>query len=121
VTAGPSVIPRTKLHAPSVRAGIVPRDGLVDLLVRGASRKLTLLGAPAGFGKTTLLAEWAASVDRAFAWVSLDPADNDPVRFWSCAIDALDGVVPGTGANARTALEASPAALHDAGSPCPVK
>jgi LuxR family maltose regulon positive regulatory protein len=117
VTAGTSVIPATKLHVPSVRAGIVPRDGLVELLVRGRSRKLTLLGAPAGFGKTTLLAEWCASEERAFAWVSLDPADNDPVRFWACAIDALDGLVPGTGGQARAALRASPGALLDVALP----
>src|SRR5687768_2103328 len=61
VTSGPSVIPATKFHIPSVRAGIVPREGLVDLLVRGRQQKLTLLDAPAGFGKTTLLAEWCAS------------------------------------------------------------
>jgi LuxR family maltose regulon positive regulatory protein len=119
VAAGPSVIPATKLHIPSVRAGIVPRDGLVDLLVRGRSRKLTLLGAPAGFGKTTLLAEWCASAseERAFAWVSLDSADNDPVRFWTCAIEALEGIVPGTGAQARSALRASPGALRDVALP----
>jgi LuxR family maltose regulon positive regulatory protein len=116
VAAGPSVIPATKLHIPSVRAGIVPRDGLVELLVRGRSRKLTLLDAPAGFGKTTLLAEWCAAPqeERPFAWVSLDAADNDAVRFWSCVIDALDGVEPGTGARARETLGAGPAALEDA-------
>ena len=119
MTSGPSVIPATKLHIPSVRAGIVPRDGLVESLVRGSSRKLTLLGAPAGFGKTTLLAEWcaSASAERGFAWVSLDPGDNDPVRFWTCAIDALDGVAPGTGAQARAALQASPGALRDVALP----
>ena len=97
----------------------MPRDGLVDLLVRGGSRKLTLLDAPAGFGKTTLLAEWcaAAEEERAFAWVSLDGADNDPVRFWSCVLDALDGVEPGTGARAREVLRAGPAALEDAALP----
>jgi LuxR family transcriptional regulator, maltose regulon positive regulatory protein len=119
VTAGPSVIPATKLHIPSVRPGIVPRDGLVELLVRGRSRKLTLLGASAGFGKTTLLAEWCASEseERAFAWVTLDPADNDPVRFWSCAMEALESVEPGTGAGARAALRAGRGALMDVALP----
>ena len=119
MTSGPSVIPATKFHIPSVRAGIVPREGLVDLLVRGRQQKLTLLDAPAGFGKTTLLAEWCASPseERAFAWVTLDPADNDPVRFWTCAIDALESLEPGTGARAREALQASPAALLDVALP----
>jgi LuxR family maltose regulon positive regulatory protein len=119
VAAVQGVIPATKLHVPRVRAGIVPREGLVELLVRGRSRKLTLLGAPAGFGKTTLLAEWCASAAEEcdFAWVSLDPADNDPVRFWTCAIDALDGLAPGTGAEARSALRASRGALEDVALP----
>ena len=119
MTSGPSVIPATKLHIPSVRAGIVSRDELVGLLVGGRGGKLTLLNAPAGFGKTTLLAQWCASPseERAFAWVSLDEADNDPVRFWTCAIDALDGPEPGTGARAREALRASSAALQDVALP----
>jgi LuxR family maltose regulon positive regulatory protein len=119
VTSGPSVIPATKFHIPSVRAGIVLRDPLVDLLVRGQQQKLTLLDAPAGFGKTTLLAEWCASPseERAFAWVTVDPADNDPVRFWTCAIDALESLEPGIGARAREALQASPAALLDVALP----
>jgi LuxR family maltose regulon positive regulatory protein len=119
VASGPSVIPATKLHIPSVRPGIVSRDELVELLVRGCSRKLTLLNAPAGFGKTTLLAQWCASSsgEGRFAWVSLDAADNDPVRFWTCAIDALDGLEPGTGARAREALQASAAALEDVALP----
>jgi LuxR family maltose regulon positive regulatory protein len=119
VASGPSVIPATKLHIPGVRAGIVSRDELVGLLVGGRDGKLTLLNAPAGFGKTTLLAQWCASPseERAFAWVSLDEGDNDPVRFWTCAIDALDGLEPGTGARAREALRASSAALQDAALP----
>jgi ATP/maltotriose-dependent transcriptional regulator MalT len=119
VASGPSVVPATKLHIPSVRAGIVSRDELVELLLRGRSSRLTLLNAPAGFGKTTLLAQWCAtgSEERAFAWVSLDAADNDPVRFWTCAIDALESIEPGTGARAREALRASSAALQDAALP----
>jgi LuxR family transcriptional regulator, maltose regulon positive regulatory protein len=119
VASGPSVIPATKLHIPGIRAGIVSRDALVELLVRGRSGKLTLLNAPPGFGKTTLLAQWCASAseERAFAWLSLDAADNDPVRFWTCAIDALDGLAPGTGARAREALGAGSAALQDVAVP----
>jgi LuxR family transcriptional regulator, maltose regulon positive regulatory protein len=119
MASGPSVIPATKLHVPGVRAGIVSRDALVELLVRGRSGRLTLLNAPAGFGKTTLLAQWCASAadERPFAWVSLDSADNDPVRFWVCTIDALEGVEPGTGARARKALRARSVALQDVALP----
>jgi len=119
MTAGPSVIPATKLHIPSIRAGIILRNGLVELLVHGRPQRLSLLSAPAGFGKTTLLAEWCASPweRRPFAWVTLDAADNDPVRFWTCAIDALESLEPGTGARAREVLQASPAALQDVALP----
>jgi LuxR family transcriptional regulator, maltose regulon positive regulatory protein len=119
MASGPSVIPATKLHIPGVRPGIVSRHELVELLARGRSGRLTLLNAPAGFGKTTLLAQWCASAaeERAFAWVSLDAADNDPVRFWTCAIDALDSLAPGIGGRAREALRASSAALEDVAVP----
>jgi LuxR family transcriptional regulator, maltose regulon positive regulatory protein len=119
VASGPNVIPATKLHIPRVRAGIVSRDELVQVLVRGRAGKLTLLNAPAGFGKTTLLAQWCASASEegSFAWLSLDAADNDPVRFWTCAIDALDGLAPGTGARAREALGTGSAALRDVAVP----
>jgi LuxR family maltose regulon positive regulatory protein len=119
MASGPSVIPATKLHIPSIRAGIVSRDALVELLMRGRWGRLTLLNAPAGFGKTTLLAQWcaAASEEGSFAWLSLDAADNDPVRFWTCVIDALDGLAPGTGVRAREALGAGPPALHDVAVP----
>ena len=53
-------------------------------------RAATLVCAPAGFGKTSLLADWARSGDRPVAWLSLDPGDNDPVRFWRYVAAALD-------------------------------
>jgi LuxR family transcriptional regulator, maltose regulon positive regulatory protein len=104
-TAG-GVIAETKLHIPAARPGLVSRDTLVEALSTDGIRKLTLLDAPPGFGKTTLLAEWHASdhEDRPFAWLSLDAADNDPVRFWSCVVRALQTVEPGLGASSAQLL-----------------
>lgn len=59
--------------------------------------QLTLVCTPAGFGKTTLLADWATSTNRAVAWLSLDPDDNDPVRLWSYVVAALDRACEGLG------------------------
>ena len=76
--AGPLI--ETKLHVPRLRAQVVERPRLRDLLDRGWHARLTLLSAPAGFGKTTLLAEWLArssSTGRAVAWLSLDESDID--------------------------------------------
>lgn len=85
----------TKLHAPDPRPGVVSRPGLMAALGRPGTR-LTLVDAPAGWGKTTLLGQWRAQdpLERPFAWVSLDPADADPVRFWSYVIEALCRTVP---------------------------
>ena len=74
----PSPLLETKLYIPRVRRGLVTRPRLSDRLSRGGESKLTLVSAPAGFGKTTLLAEWLAStpVEKQIAWLSLDPSDN---------------------------------------------
>jgi LuxR family transcriptional regulator, maltose regulon positive regulatory protein len=81
----------TKIDPPLLRSGHVPRAGLVDQLRGGLHRRLTLIEAPAGAGKTTLLVEWRAAEGDAmpFAWLSLDPGDNDPVRFWTYVAAAL--------------------------------
>jgi LuxR family maltose regulon positive regulatory protein len=103
-----AVLAATKLHIPEVRAELLTRAELVDSLVGRATRKLTLIEAPAGYGKTTLLAEWSSSPSepRDFAWLSLDEGDSDPARFWTGVIDALRGVEPGLAASAREALGA---------------
>jgi len=79
----PAPILATKLYLPPSRPGIVPRLRLIERLNQGlsASRKLALISAPAGFGKTTLVSEWVASCGRPVAWLSLDEGDNDPTRF----------------------------------------
>jgi LuxR family transcriptional regulator, maltose regulon positive regulatory protein len=85
----------TKLNVPRPRAGFLARSRLVERLDRGAAVKLTLVSAPAGFGKTTALAEWVRSSHRPVGWLSLDTGDNDPVRFWRYVAAALDEVQPG--------------------------
>jgi LuxR family transcriptional regulator, maltose regulon positive regulatory protein len=102
-----AVLAATKLHIPAFRSELVERRALVAALSAGDLRKLTVLEAPAGYGKTTLLAEWCSSPseEREFAWLSLDEEDGDPVRFWAGAIDALRTLEPDLGAAARSALE----------------
>ena len=95
----------TKLYIPPVRPELVPRPHLIDRLNAGLDRKLTVISAPAGFGKTTLLSEWASSCRRPVAWVSLDEADNDPVRFLGYLVAALQTVEQGVGEGAPSALQ----------------
>jgi len=110
-----AVLVATKLHVPQPRRGLVPRPELVARLT-GERRKLILICAPAGWGKTVLLSEWHASAEetRAFAWVSLDRGDSDPVRFWGYVVAALQGIAPDLGESALAALPTAGAALVDA-------
>jgi LuxR family transcriptional regulator, maltose regulon positive regulatory protein len=86
----------SKLHPPAPRRVWVPRQRLVERLAAGDG-KLALVSAPAGFGKTIAVAQWRAAElhSRAFAWVSLDPGDDDPVRLWSHIVSALQRACPG--------------------------
>jgi LuxR family transcriptional regulator, maltose regulon positive regulatory protein len=98
----------TKLHLPGLRRGMVPRPRLIERLSRGTDSTLTLISAPPGFGKTTLLAEWLAAgptTERSAAWLSLDENDNEAVSFWTYLITALQTVVPGVGATALSLLQ----------------
>ncbi len=88
----------TKLYVPRARAGRVVRSRLIERLDAGSAARLTLLSAPPGFGKTTLLAEWArAATDpsKRVAWVSLDAEDNDAGSFWAYVVASLEALVPG--------------------------
>jgi len=76
---------------------VISRPHLEERLTHGLQRKLTLVSAPAGFGKTTLLCEWVAARDQPTAWLSLDETDKDPIRFWTYVAAALDSVYPGIG------------------------
>jgi LuxR family maltose regulon positive regulatory protein len=103
---------RSKLYIPRGRAEWVPRPRLLKKLNAGLRRKLTLISAPAGFGKTTLLAGWIRLVGvhgpaSSVAWLSLDEGDNDPARFWAYAFAALDTLQPGIGDGARALLRSS--------------
>ncbi|MGY4653947.1 LuxR C-terminal-related transcriptional regulator [Mycobacterium sp. URHB0021] len=97
-----AVLLATKLHVPAIGGEVVQRATLLDALSAGRRRKLTLLSAPAGWGKTTLLAQWALSAgqDQRFGWLSLDSSDNDPVWFWMYVVAALQQVSPGVGTRA---------------------
>ena len=85
----------TKLYVPKLRPGLVARPRLRELLARGAESRLLLVSAPAGFGKTTLLAEWLAEPDVQVAWLSLGPEDSEPSAFWTGVVAALHTAVPG--------------------------
>ena len=90
----------TKLHVPRRRRALIARPRLSDALSRGAESGLTLVSAPAGFGKTTLLAEWSAGAPadgRSIAWLALDQRDNDPALFWTYLLTALATAAPGVG------------------------
>ena len=111
--AGPLL--ETKLHVPRWRRGLVARPRLSERLSRGAESALTLVSAPAGFGKTTLLAEWlavAAAGGRSVAWLSLDQRDNDPALFWAYVVAALNtGSSAGDPAKPTTMTEAGTGSL----------
>jgi LuxR family maltose regulon positive regulatory protein len=107
----------TKLNIPPVRSGLVPRPRLTERLNEGVTRmpsprKLTLVSAPAGFGKTTLVAEWlthrraSGDAGRPVAWLSLDEEDNDPARFFTYLVAALQTVDPDIGQAAQAMLQA---------------
>ena len=94
---GQDVLLATKLHVPRPRPGFVPRPQLAGRLEEGLARGLVLVCAPAGSGKTVLLADWAYRENRPVAWLSLDTGDNDPARFWRYVAAALDRIRPGIG------------------------
>lgn len=94
----------TKLHVVRTRPDAVPRPRLLAKLDEGCRRKLTIVSAPAGFGKTTLLGEWAHSGRQNVAWMSIDEGDNIPVRFWTYFIGALQRLRAGIGAAAVDSL-----------------
>ena len=97
----PFTLLRTKLHLPQARSDWVHRPRLEKRLEQGMDRKLTLVSAPAGFGKSSLVASVLSAGDRRAAWLSLDEGDNDPVRFWTYAIAAIQAVDPAVGDQAR--------------------
>ena len=104
----------TKLHAPRRRRGVVERPRLTGRVGAGELPALTVVSAPAGFGKTTLLAQrfgggpgQGPEDGSSTAWLSLDTADNDPALFWTAVVAALQGVAPGIGTDALALLQTS--------------
>ena len=102
-----------KLAVPSLRHGVVDRPTIMRALDAGRDAALTLVAAPAGYGKTTAARVWCASLDASVAWVTLDAGDDDPVRLWTYVATAVERVRPGLG---RAALRR----LGVAGSPVEV-
>jgi LuxR family maltose regulon positive regulatory protein len=103
----------TKLYVPSARADVLSRSRLVEQLDLGIVRPLTLMSAPAGYGKTTAVSIWAAGSGVPVAWLTLDAGDNDPARFWRYIDAALQTVDSCLGENLRPALfSAQPPALE---------
>ena len=82
-------VARSKITVPGPPSGLVRRPALLDALDRGAGCPLTLVCAPPGYGKTVLLAQWAADRDEPCAWDSLDEEDDDPRHLWSSVVAAL--------------------------------
>ena len=110
----PAPLLKTKLEAP-VCPPLVVRENLIEALSQGVSLPLTLVSGPAGSGKTMLVAQWRASAREGLgvAWLSLDPGDNDPARFWIYVVEALRTVLPGFGERALAMLRAPGIALVD--------
>ena len=112
----PLLLLETKFYPPRSPRDLVPRPRLRDSLVRGTRSKLMLVSAPAGFGKSTMLAQWlddwldaepgAGTTEHSAAWLSLDRDDNDPAAFWTYVIAALRTAVPGIGEIALGLLQA---------------
>jgi len=97
----------TKLYIPQPRSKIVLRPHLIERLNEGLSlgRKLTLISASAGFGKTTLVSEWIASCGKPVAWLSLDEGDNDPIRFLTYLVAALQTIAANIGEGVLSVLQ----------------
>jgi LuxR family transcriptional regulator, maltose regulon positive regulatory protein len=101
---------RSKLQPPALPRESVPRPHLLDELWAGRSSALTLVCAPAGYGKTTLLSQWieADADSTRFAWVTLDEGDADPIRFWTYVVSALSTVTVSAGRRSLPALSRHP-------------
>src|SRR6185295_14787094 len=95
----------TKLYIPPPRPNVVLRPRLSERLNQGLHRKLTLISAPAGFGKTTLASTWVAGCGRPVAWLSLDEGDSDPTRFLTYLVAALRTIASNLGAEVFGVLQ----------------
>ena len=95
----PEIIPliSTKLQAPKLVTDLVPRPQLIERLNSGLGKQITLVSAPAGYGKTTLLACWLQDISRPGCWITLDNNDNDLLRFLRYVVAAVRTIFPDAG------------------------
>lgn len=111
----PAPVLATKLYIPSSRPNVVVRSRLIERLNMGLTSSrtpsMTLISAPAGFGKTTLVSEWVAGCKRPIAWLSLDESDNDLTRFLTYLVSALQTIISEIGASVLNTLHSSPPPL----------
>lgn len=103
----PTPILTTKLYIPPSRPQVVRRSRLIERLNEGTQRKLTLISAPAGFGKTTLVSEWVAGCGWPVAWLSLEEAESDPTRFLIYFVAAVQTIAPTVGTGVMEALQST--------------
>jgi ATP/maltotriose-dependent transcriptional regulator MalT len=101
----PETLLSTKLYLPPPRPRLVARPRLTERLTLGQTKPLTLISAPAGFGKSTLLSEWIPQSEHCVTWLSLDEGDDDPAHFWNYVIAALQLLRPDLGENALSLLQ----------------
>lgn len=111
--SGSAPLIRSKFQPPALPRDLVSRTHLLGELTSGRSRALTLVCAPAGYGKTTLLSQWVevGTNTAGFAWVTLDIGDGDPTRFWTYLISALSEIAPSAGRRSLPALNRRPGRL----------
>ncbi|MBF8286039.1 MAG: LuxR family transcriptional regulator, partial [Anaerolineales bacterium] len=101
----PALLLTTKLYLPPARPNLVTRPRLIERLKEGLARPLTLVSAPAGFGKTTLVTDWLNRAERPFTWLALDESDNDPARFLAYFVAALQKIDPAIGQATQAMLQ----------------
>ena len=95
---------QTKFFAPASNPKTIVRSRLLDELANSAGKKISLVIAPAGYGKTTLVSQWVHHVDNPFTWLSLDGSDNEPRRFWQYIIGAFQRIYDNVGHEANKLL-----------------
>jgi LuxR family maltose regulon positive regulatory protein len=105
---------QTKFLAPAYNPKSVERAQILSRLAPRNARKLVLISAPAGYGKTTLVSQWLQSQDKDFCWLSLDNADDDPVRFWRYLIGAIDAKIESISSETKNYLELIPVQIEAA-------
>jgi LuxR family transcriptional regulator, maltose regulon positive regulatory protein len=96
---------QTKLHIPVLRSNLVRRPRLIEQLKAGVEKRLVLISAPAGYGKTTLIVEWLMETKLPTAWLSLDEGDNDPVRFFYYLVSSIRTILPDVGTSSLFMLQ----------------